>query len=713
MGHHVNSKSIRSAALWIPLLLVAVSLPALAQQQQPSCLDQTRTVFAGGSGSEGCHQYSTQQDCEMAYINGGSGVAPCYWTGSNCQGCGVDNESNGDCTNTCIPPRTCANDPGRGSFAGFDTGEEDGCSEFNGEQIQCLKSFVQGSDVIEACAYDSGTCFACNPGNESNGECVNSCLPALVCQGQPSRTIFAGGPNSGACHQFDTDPSSCSQAFHREQNGDIASCFVAYDCVPCGADNRNLDTFSVGSAAYCINSCVPAPTCLDGSRTEFVGGPFTQSCHVHDDNQTACEQAFAMSSDGVVSCYYDNGSCSGCGPQNGGHGCTNTCVPPPTCPNDSNRTIFAGNPNSRACRQFDGDPNNCAAAFALSDTGITSCYYSGGDCLGCGPQSEGYSCQNDCAPPPPCTEDLNRTVFADCQQFNGDPNSCATAYIRADAVGVTSCFYNSSNSSCSPCGPYNEGTNCSNECIPPVTCHNDPNRITFTGGPDSQACRQYDGNQASCEHAFARSYEGLTSCFYQSSDDTCRGCGPGNVGVACQNECESPPPCPQDATRTIFTGYSGGEGCHKFDGDAMSCAKAYNEGDAGIASCYYAGGQCRGCGPDNVNSGQCMNTCVPTPLCSNDASRTLFGCGNYDGNVSACNHAYGIDVSGGPTSCVAVQNCSGCGPNNQSSGLCTNACEMLPAARAPAMSGYGVFAAVLMLLGVGAAALRTQRRLRR
>ncbi len=709
MRDRVKVKSIREGAAGALICLLAVAVPAFAQQS-PTCVDSTRTVFAGGQGSEGCHQYSSQEDCEMAYINGGSGVASCYWSDSACQGCGIDNESIGDCTNTCIPARTCANDTSRSNFAGFDADQGDGCDNLSGNQAECLQSFVQGYDVIEACAYNSGsdTCFACDPENEANGVCANSCLPALLCQGQPSRTIFAGGPGNEACHQFDTDTSSCSQAFHRDQSGDIASCFVAFDCVPCGRGS---------GGTQCINSCVPTPTCLDGARTNFVGGPFTAACRVYDNNQSACEQSYAMSSDGVVSCYFDtnSNSCRGCGPE-AGNSCTNSCIPPPTCANDSNRTIFTGGPDSEACRQFDGDPNNCDTAFARSSMGITSCFYTGGECQGCGPNNEGRSCQNDCVSPPPCMEDPNRPVFAGsldnqgCGQFNGNQSGCDTAYVRDYNGGVTSCFY--TNGECTGCGPGDEGTSCSNECIPPPTCNNDPNRIVFTGGPNSAACRQFDGNQSSCETAFARSSDGITSCFYQASDDTCRGCGPGNVGVACQNECVSPPPCPQDGTRTIFTGGSESEGCHQFDGNPVGCATAYNEGDAGIASCYYAGGRCRGCGPDNVNSGKCVNTCVPTPMCANDPSRALFGCGNYNDDISACNHAFGVDQSGGPISCVAVQNCRGCGPSNQANGRCTNACDMLPPAKAPVMSGYGIFAAVLMLLAVGASALWTQRRLR-
>ncbi|MDO8527988.1 MAG: DUF4215 domain-containing protein [Deltaproteobacteria bacterium] len=75
---------------------------------QPECLgDTSRTVFGGGSGSEGCQGFADDQTaCEEGYNEGRNGVASCYWDDNDgwCYGCGPSNEDSGNCTNTCRVP---------------------------------------------------------------------------------------------------------------------------------------------------------------------------------------------------------------------------------------------------------------------------------------------------------------------------------------------------------------------------------------------------------------------------------------------------------------------------------------------------------------------------------------------------------------------------------------------------------------------------------
>lgn len=72
-----------------------------------------------------------------------------------------------------------------------------------------------------------------------------------------------------------------------------------------------------------------------------------------------------------------------------------------SCTADPTRTIFAGGPNTAACRQFDGDQASCEAAWHFGGAGAASCFYDSGSCLGCGPNNSG-SCTNTCAGSP-CT----------------------------------------------------------------------------------------------------------------------------------------------------------------------------------------------------------------------------------------------------------------------------------------------------------------------
>lgn len=93
-----------------------------------------------------------------------------------------------------------------------------------------------------------------------------------------------------------------------------------------------------------------------------------------------------------------------------------------------------------------------------------------------------------------------------------------------------------------------------------LECEGDPTRtILVTGqGNDTPpgSCRQLDGNQATCLQAFHVGGDGIASCFYDSAEDECRGCGPGEneLDGDCTNTCATTPVCAADPTRTLFTG---------------------------------------------------------------------------------------------------------------------------------------------------------------
>jgi len=85
----------------------------------PVCADATRTLFAGGPGSDSCRSSTTQVDCEKTWHVGGIerplSAATCYWTGTQCNGCGPRHRNAGDCTNSCAPGLThpSCKDPAR------------------------------------------------------------------------------------------------------------------------------------------------------------------------------------------------------------------------------------------------------------------------------------------------------------------------------------------------------------------------------------------------------------------------------------------------------------------------------------------------------------------------------------------------------------------------------------------------------------------------
>jgi hypothetical protein len=537
-------------------------------------------------------------------------------------------------------PPTCL-DPTRTVFAGGPGTEA--CRQFDGDETACNNAFHQSQVGPASCFFQNGQCFGCGPRNEGL-QCTNTCVPPPQCA-NPARTIFTGGPGSGACRQLDGDAQACGQAFHRDAQGQFASCFVSYSCQPCGGSRPDLtagaesqDAAVNGKRQACTNTCQPTPPCLDEQRTVFAGGPGTRACRQFDGDQAKCEQAYHLGARGVATCFYDanNDSCLGCGPSNENQGaCTNTCVPPPSCAEDPGRTIYAGGPGTEACRQFNSDQTSCEQAFHRGGNGIASCFYTENDtCQGCGPNNE----------------------------RNGQ---------------------------------------CINTCDPP-TCAKDPSRTIFAGGPGTEACTQFNGDQTSCEQAFHRGANGIASCFY-TANDTCQGCGPNNErNGQCINSCD-PPTCAEDSSRTIFAGGPGTSACQQFDGDKASCEKAFHRGDDDyISSCFYnnSNNSCRGCGPSNQNEGRCTNTCAPPPTCLDEARTTFASCEQFGTDVAACAHAFQLQQGGTTVSCVAEAECLGCGPNNEAQGLCTNDCVAAPVFTTPTTSYSGLLAVTLGLLGM-------------
>ncbi len=765
-GHRAMKLAGRAfgfAALTIVAGLLSLS-PALGQLVCEN--DPSRTIFAGGPGDGqnggACRQFDGNQAlCNQAFHLGGDGLASCFYdaTEMECRGCGSNNEGSLLCTNTCRPTPVCEADPTR-VFAGPPFSGQNGgsCRQHDGDETSCNQAFTLGDSGVASCFYDSGTCRGCGPSNERGGGCTNECRPTPVCAGAPSR-VFAGPPfsgtNGGACRQFDGQEANCNNAFHLGGGG-IASCFYDSqgDCRGCGGNNeRDGD---------CTNVCRTDPGCAqDPSRTIFAGGPRTEACRQFDADPASCRQAYHQGGDGIVSSCFETMDCVRCGDDSspGDPICINPCQPVPTCL-DVTRTVFVGGPGSNACQRFDNDQAGCETAFHLGGSGVASCFYDVGDdeCRGCGPDNQDDGdCTNTCVPPPPpptCAGDLTRTNFVGgpgteaCRQVT-DQTNCELSFHRTDDNELTSCWWDSASDTCKGCGPSNEqNANCTNECRSSATaCPNDPTR-TFAGPPRSGqsggACRQYDGQESACNGAFHLGGSGYASCFYDTDAGQCLGCGQNNENDGdCINTCRARPSC-LDVTRTIFAGFPGSEGCRSFNGNSAMCLQAYVEGQSGVASCWYdeEDGNCRGCGYENANDGDCTNSCQAPPVCTQQPTRTMLGnCGQFEGDPTACSNAFELSNKGTPIACMPIPTCLGCGLRNQADGLCTNSCagsggvetglcndgtdndsdgavdcadsdcfgDPICAAPAPVMSPLGLALTVLVLFGLAALALRARR----
>lgn len=590
----------------------------------PRCAnDPSRTIFAGGPETSACHRFDDDPtSCQKAFHRNQCGAATaCYYdyAGGECRGCGRNNLIDGACVDTCASgPLPCANDPSRTVFAGFKDTSDCGNLGLAAGTAACEAGYQFGSSGPESCFMDGSTCTACDPENEADGACANTCVSGpSSCAADPTRTVFAGGPGTSACRQFDGDQAACESAFHRGRCG-VASCYydaASGSCRGCGPANIE--------DGKCLNTCDPPSCDGDPTRDLFVGGPGTQACTTLNDSPSACARAYHRGADGVASCWYDADAerCRGCGRQNQDAGlCANTCV---TCERDPSRTVLAGGPDY--CAQFAGNRTACESAFQLDEECplTVSCFYDGSseDCRPCDADNAADGrCTNTCANgPPTCFKDPSRTLFAGgesssgCRRFDGDPGSCLTAFVRG-GNGIASCWYDFEEESCRGCGPTNQANGfCINTCLHgrPV-CALDPSRDLFAGGPGTSACRRYDGDRATCEKAFHyTSCLQAASCYYDAAREECRGCGPNNQeGGECVDTCsQAPPACALDASRVIFAGGPGTSACHTFDDDRTSCLASFALGKCGVASCFWNGGSCSGCGPPNELNGECFNTC--------------------------------------------------------------------------------------------------------
>ncbi len=302
------------------------------------------------------------------------------------------------------------------------------------------------------------------------------------------------------------------------------------------------------------------------------------------------------------------------------------------------RSVFVGgedlSENNGACRAFDGDEAGCLQAFHFvryPGQGSTapvfgSCYYDAatGDCRGCGPKmADAGSCTNECTEPTPsCDADATRTNYLGYDGCNdpvldGDEIACLAGYQR-DAFGsAQACAYDATTGNCFACDWEKDALGqCTNTCAPaPPSCDGDATRTIYVGGSNTDACRIFDGSPLACAKAYHRTETGaIASCEYHNG--YCLGCGPWNEsgyrsGFTCQNTCASGSDlvCAGNPERTILAGAVEDEAC-SYMSTQDECEHAFHVTYRGtIASCYWTGTYCSGCGPYNECSGECVNEC--------------------------------------------------------------------------------------------------------
>jgi hypothetical protein len=317
----------------------------------------------------------------------------------------------------------------------------------------------------------------------------------------------------------------------------------------------------------------------------------------------------------------------------------------PACPGDPTRIDFVGGPDTEACRSL-SDQTSCEAAWHLSgdDEGgfsrPASCFWDGAECRGCGPNNEeNLLCTNSCDPVPPAA-----------LLVGADDVTIEKLRVRGPRLGGVTVLPSVQNASLEGVriegagGPCVAGLgsgltveksslrSCGETCI--LALGESPrierNRLLSCGGQGIESrgagavvarnsvrlaldCIRFRGNGARLER------NQLSLCDGSGID----GFGTGANLLRNQArvtfdgvflECDSFATTCADATRTEFVGGPGTGPCRDLP-DQPACEAAWHIGNAGAATCYWDGFECRGCGPNNEGNGECANTCVAGDLC--------------------------------------------------------------------------------------------------
>jgi hypothetical protein len=372
-------------------------------------------------------------------------------------------------------------------------------------------------------------------------------------------------------------------------------------------------------------------TCPEAPSKTFAGGPGTSACQQFNGDQAACENAYHIA--GQISlpatCFYDtaNDVCLGCGPGHSGVDCTNGCFPPPE-PCAAPGTIPAeGGTVTGTTSGLSGSTGSCAGAGPEQAFAWTPSFTGGAVLSTCNDGTFDtviYVREADCSAGAElgCNDDF----CGGQSRLAISVTSGTTYYVFVDGFGATSA------------GDFTLN-------VTPVTCPEDSSRTIYAGGSNTSACRQFSGDQASCEAAFhTTGYGQPASCFYDSGSDQCVGCGGASTtrnGIMCTNTCVSPPTCSGDASRTTFAGGPFASACRQLT-DQSSCEAAFHA-TLGFqpATCFFDTGACQGCGPRNEDAGLCTDTCQSaSDACTSPTVVPAEG-GTFTGTTSGKSSATG------------------------------------------------------------------------
>jgi hypothetical protein len=211
-------------------------------------------------------------------------------------------------------------------------------------------------------------------------------------------------------------------------------------------------------------------------------------------------------------------------------------------------------------------------------------HFDADQCRGCDPNHSLVGlCQNTCS----VCQDMGRSTYAGdnsttgCSQFDGNQSACEDAWSRTGQNVPVGCFYLTG--TCYPCSGDNQQLGlCTNSCLP---C-GDPARTVFAGNSFPDSCRNYDGNQGTCETAYQLNSNGVpVTCFYAAGE--CHAC---NVGERIAEQCTNTCVACDDASRATFVNGFGDDGCQALFDDQPACESTWYLNGLVPAPCFYTPG---------------------------------------------------------------------------------------------------------------------------
>ena len=328
------------------------------------------------------------------------------------------------------------------------------------------------------------------------GKQINNSLNRAVAQ-----QSCEGAPSQQACEGICYWDTSC----HTNICGDGHS----------DGPNEQCDDGNLTNGDGCDSNCQ-----IEG------GGGGCESSGICRNKQ--CGGMDGYSPDGGTTCFSDSQ-------------CTSLCN---VCSSDPSRILYGGDFQSIGCTNFNGNQANCEQGFVRSHTGVASCSYdmNTGVCFNCDAFHEwDGKCTNTCRAPGVCGNALIDSKDETCD----DGGLCTGDNLTHCALDGDCTFVGGT---CTP----RDGDGCSSTCQieQGTVCAHDPSRALFVTD-----CNMWNANADACGHSFVNGNSGITSCWYDSANDQCNGCG----SNACVNTCQiGPNPAFIFITSGIGNGNTGG-----------------------------------------------------------------------------------------------------------------------------------------------------------